>query len=117
MGRRRAKNEVAETSDQNTGSSLYSRIGTTHMATRYWRISRGSTESSRYRNHSCWTAACSRSVPSGRVGDDVRRGGPPDGGPCTKRVESTKAANVMSVEIPEEVGVARRDGRPGRSAG
>src|SRR5437016_13396606 len=72
------------------------------MATRYWRISRGSTESSRYRSHSCWTAACSRSVPSGRVGDAVRRGGPPDWSPCRARVERIKAANVMSVEIGEE---------------
>jgi hypothetical protein len=45
--RRRAKNVVGATSDQNTGSSLYSRIGITHIVTPYWRISRGSTESSR----------------------------------------------------------------------
>jgi hypothetical protein len=40
--RRRAAKVSGETIEVNTGSSLYSRIGTTHMSMPYWRISAGS---------------------------------------------------------------------------
>ena len=53
-----------------TGSSLYSRIGTTHMSMPCLRMRAGRTVSSRFFNHSCCMAACSRKVPNGRVTDD-----------------------------------------------
>src|SRR5688500_16314529 len=68
---RRAAKVVGETIDVNTGSSLYSRIGTTHMSTLYFRITAGRTVLMRETSQRCCTSACSRSVPNGRTGDDA----------------------------------------------
>src|SRR6185503_1485265 len=67
MVRRRAANVVGDTIDVNTGSSLYSRIGTTQNSTPCLRMSAGSTESIRRASQRCCTSACSRRVPNGRV--------------------------------------------------
>jgi hypothetical protein len=64
--RRRAANVVGETIDENTGSSLYSRIGTTHMSTLCLRISAGSTVVMRSSSQRCCRVAWSRNVPNGR---------------------------------------------------
>src|SRR5581483_9453547 len=66
MVRRRAANVSADAIDEKTGSSLYSRIGTTHMSTLCLRISAGRNVSRRCFSHACCCAACSRSVPNGR---------------------------------------------------
>ena len=52
----------------NTGSSAYSRIGTTHMSMPCLRISAGRKVSSRSRSQRCCIAASSRWVPNGRTG-------------------------------------------------
>jgi hypothetical protein len=64
--RRRAAKVVGATIDENTGSSLYSRIGTTQSSTPCLRMSAGSTESIRRWSHDWRSAACSRRVPKGR---------------------------------------------------
>ena len=51
--RRRAANVVGEKSDVNTGSSLYSRLGTTQNSTLCLRISAGSTVSMRRFSQRC----------------------------------------------------------------
>src|SRR6266567_4111062 len=42
---------------------------------------------------SCWTAACSRSVPSGRLGDAVNG----RAGAWSRTVETTRVASIMSI--------------------
>ena len=86
MVRRRAANVVGDTIELKTGSSLYSRIGMTHMSTPYFRISAGRTVSSRFASQACWVSACSRRVPNGlwawgsaRRGEQQRGG---DGKKC-----------------------------------
>src|SRR6185436_20780424 len=66
MVRRRAANVSGAVIDENTGSSLYSRIGTTQRSKPCLRISAGRNVSSRFLSHACCIAACSRSVPKGR---------------------------------------------------
>ena len=61
MVRRRACITHGETSENNAGSSLYSRQTTIHMATPCLRISAGSTRSSRSFSHSWRISVCSRS--------------------------------------------------------
>ena len=58
MVRRRAANVVGDTNEENTGSSLYSRIGTTHRSIWYLRMSDGSTLSIRRASHLCCSSAC-----------------------------------------------------------
>src|SRR5262249_37669484 len=62
------ENVVGDTNAENTGSSLYSRIGTTHMSMSYLRMRPGRTLSSRSCSQCCWRVACSRRVPNGRAG-------------------------------------------------
>src|SRR5688500_4021029 len=68
MVRRRAAKVVGETMDVKTGSSLYSRIGITHMSTAYFRMTAGRTVDMRAASQRCCVSACSRSVPNGRAG-------------------------------------------------
>ena len=57
----------------NTGSSAYSRIGTTQRSMPCLRINAGRNVSRRLRSHSCCSAACSRSVPNGRSSSTGQR--------------------------------------------
>src|SRR5687768_8818984 len=63
---RRAAKVVGDTMDVNTGSSLYSRIGITHISTAYFRMTAGSTVAMRAASQRCCVTAWSRRGPKGR---------------------------------------------------
>ena len=63
---RKCAKVVGEVMALNNGSSLYSRMGTTHMSTPSRRIRAGRVRSMRSSNHFCRCSAWSRSSPKGR---------------------------------------------------
>lgn len=109
MVRRRAANDVGDTSALKTGSSLYSRMGMTHMSTPYWRMSWGRAFSTRSASHACWRFACSRRGPKGRSGAGdfasavVAAGACADGATVAQEVESSSgASNRVRVRMAEQ---------------
>src|SRR4051812_3694434 len=91
---RRAANVVGDTMAVKTGSSLYSRIGTTHMSTEYLRMIAGRTVVMRDASHRCCVSAWSRRVPNGRTG---AAGWPvtPDGRAMKKAVKARQYVGRM----------------------